>query len=551
MGSINFCSSCGYKLEGSPKFCPECGNSLTKEVSSGFSFSPFGGGISKIASKTASIVSGATDSIKKSIDKKEEASRKTVNVTSLRYEDGMPEQTIGSLWALVGNGVTKRDARIIFTSKSLLAYVRGSYIMNRLAQKSVLGKLATKNKEEILYFKIDLKDIKQISRIQSPISQEFSYEIVTAKETFSINTKAEPYTFSLYISMVLNFDTSLFNIELMDDEHVENVTAATVDFGEGKKYGTIYITNKRVCFTKLVNTKIINKSNRMMMEEGTELVFSIDKDRLKDIAAESKGFTNCEYIIKYDRRHYVVQFAKIVPKAFWSLIPCATGNKDLLERKKKIMKGVKVGLLAASFLGVAGDADASDVDVDSPEFDFDGDGDIDAIGFDSDGDGVLDSLAYDTDEDGLMDTFAMDSDGDGMVDDLAYDSNGDGVIDTVEMDTNGDGIMDAKSVDTNGDGSFDTFVKDSNGDGAIDSFASDMDGDGQLDTFSMDTNNDGIFDTTATDANGDGMIDKVAFDTNGDGRFDAIKMDTNNDGILDTTGIDVNYDGSLDGMYRN
>lgn len=555
MENINFCPSCGRKLEGSPKFCPECGKALVEGVSSGFSFSKLSSNVSDIVSKTASKVSETTSNIKKNLDNKEKASRKTVNVKSLKYKDDTPERVIGAFNVKLGTEFIKKPVCIHFTTKALLIYTSRN--------QSILQRLTSKDEEAVLDCKIDLKDIKQISRVQSPMSKLLSYEIVTTKETYSMCIEAEPYSFSLYLSMVLNFDISIFNIELLSGESVKYVTAATVKSSDGKNYGTLYITNKRVVFAKIANSTLALKSERLTTEEGTEVLFSIDIERFKTIVSENRGLTNCEYPVKDDNGHYVIKFSKVVPKPFLALVSNAKGNKDLLERKKKVMKGFKIILLVASFLGIAGDADADEPDIDSEEFDMDGDGEIDTVGYDvdgdgnidtfesdTDGDGVMDTFASDTDGDGVMDSFASDSNGDGVIDDVAYDSNGDGMVDTIEMDTNGDGIMDAKSMDTDGDGTFDTIGKDSNGDGVIDTFGSDMDGDGKLDTFSMDTNNDGVMDTLAADTNGDGMIDKVAFDTNGDGAFDAIKMDTNNDGILDTTGVDVNYDGKIDTAYR-
>lgn len=554
-GNINFCSSCGHKVDGSPKFCPECGKALVEGVSSGFSFSRLGGNVSDIMSKTASKVSETTSNIKKNLNDKEEASRKTVNITSLKYKDDSPERVVGAFYVKLGAELVKKPVCVHFTTKALLIYAS--------RDKSILQRLFSKDEEAVLDCKIDLKDIKQISRVQYPLSKLFSYEIVTANKTYSMCTEVEPYTFSLYLSMVLNFDSSIFNIDLLPEERVKFVTAVTVDSGDGKNYGTLYISNKRVVFARIANSTLARKSDRLTTEEGTEVLFSIDLEHFKTIVSENRGLTNCEYLVKDDNGHYVIHFSKVVPKPFLALVPNAIGNKDLLERKKKVMKGLKIVLLVVSFLGLAGDADADEADVDTEEFDMDGDGEIDTIGYDTDGDGVMDTFASDTDGDGVMDTFACDTDGDGVmdsfasdsngdgvIDDIAYDSNGDGMIDTVEMDTNGDGIMDAKAMDADGDGTFDTLGKDSNGDGVIDTFGADMDGDGNLDTFSMDTNNDGVMDTLAADTNGDGMIDKVAFDTNGDGAYDAIKMDTNNDGILDTTGVDVNYDGRMDTAYR-
>lgn len=547
MGNINFCPSCGHKIEGSPKFCPECGKALVEGATSGFSFSKLSSNVSDVASKTVSKVSEATSNIKKNYKDKEEASRKTINVTSLKYKDDSPERLIGAFNVKLGAEFVKKSVCVHFTTKALLIYVSRN--------------LFSKNKEAILDCKIDLKDIKQISRVQSLFSKLFSYEIITANKTYSMCVESEPYFFSLYLSMVLNFDSSIFNIDLLPEERIKYVTAATVDSGDGKNYGTLYVTNKRVIFAKIVNGG--KKSQRMICEEGTSIMFSIDLEHFKTIVSETRGLTNCEYLVKDDNAHYVIKFSKVVPKPFLALVSNAKGNKDLLERKKKVMKGLKIILLVASFLGIAGDADADEPDIDSEEFDMDGDGEIDTIGYDvdgdgdidtfemdSNGDGVMDTFASDTDGDGVMDSFARDSNGDGVIDDVAYDSNGDGMVDTVEMDADGDGIMDAKSMDTDGDGTLDTIGKDTNGDGVIDTFGSDMDGDGNLDTFSMDTNNDGVMDTPAADTNGDGMIDKVAFDTNGDGTFDAIKMDTNNDGILDTTGVDVNYDGKIDTIFR-
>lgn len=542
MGNINFCPSCGHKIEGSPKFCPECGKALAEGVSSGFSFSKLSSNVSDIVSKTASKVSETTSNIKKNYNDKEEASRKTVKVISLKYKEDSPERVIGAFNVKLGTEFVKKPVCVHFTTKALLLYVSPN--------QSFLQRLFSKDEEAVLDSKIDLKDIKQISRVQSPFSKLFTYEIITLNNTYSMCIEAEPYSFSLYLSMVLNFDSSIFNIDLLPGERIKYVTAATVNSGDGKNYGTLYISNKRVVFAKISSSSIALKSDRLTIEEGTDVLFSIDIERFKTIVSENRGLTNCEYPVKDDNGHYVIHFSGVVPKPFLALVPNATGNKDLLERKKKVMKGLKVALLVASFLGLAGDADADETDVDSNEFDMDGDGEIDTVAYDSDGDGVVDSFASDTDGDGVMDTFASDSNGDGVIDDMAYDSDGDGMVDTVEMDTDGDGIMDAKSMDTDGDGTFDTIGKDSNGDGVIDTFGADMDGDGSLDTFSMDTNNDGVMDTLAADTNGDGMIDKVAFDTNGDGAFDAIKMDTNGDGILDTTGVDLNYDGKIDAAYR-
>ncbi len=552
--SMNFCPSCGRKIEGAPKFCPECGRPLEGGVFAGSSMSKLAGGMANIYSTTSSTMQGVASNIKKNLNEKEVASRKTMSVLSVKYDDEAEEKTIGQCDVMIGSGMLKAQGSVAVTNKALLFYKDSGPLKIFHKKIQSLGNKIGISTHKMLYHKIPLKDIVRISRAKSVRDRMIYYSIETKLATHSLYFLNKPYLFSKHLSKVLNFDTCIYNIDLLPGENVEYITHAIVESANGTNYGTLYITNLRLAFARIVGSKIgvQRPSSRMTAEEGTEELFSIERFRLSNIVSEQKSWTACEYHINDDGADYIIKFSNRVPKAFLELVPNAEGDEDILQRKNNIKKGFKVAMLVASFVGLgsiadaAEDADVDDMDMDSEEMDLDDDGDIDAIGVDADGDGDIDAIGLDSDGDGQIDAIGVDSDGDGDIDAIGVDSDGDGDIDAIGVDADSDGDIDAIGVDSDGDGVIDMAGVDTNGNRVIDTAGIDTNGDGQIDAIGVDSDGDGQIDAIGVDADSDGDIDAIGLDTNGDGVIDMAGVDTNGNGMIDTAGIDTNGDGVID-----
>lgn len=454
MGNVNFCPNCGHKVEGTPKFCPECGKTITGKPSSGLSLSDVGGGVINAYGKVSSKIKEKTDSVKANYAEKKEANTKVLSVLSVRAKDDAPEQKIGTL------GKGKGTEKIEITTKAIYHYCPKRKNILQAYLDNLTKRWKKKPDEMVLASKINLKDIKQISKVLSPLNKQCSFHIITNNGTYDFDILSEPYLFSLYLFKALKFDKCIFNIDLLSGEIPQAITPAIVETYEGKVYGTLYITNQRVIFAKLGGGAFEFKSSRYLIEEGEDVVFSFGKDDLRGITTEKLKAMNCEYHIVSENKEYIVSFNK-VPKAFLDLVPNAEGDQKIHKRKKTLMKAFAFVLIFVKLFGLGGDtdADAADMDMDTDdidmdtdnlevEVDLDGDGDVDAIGYDLDGDGDIDGMAVDCDNDGTMDSIALDADGDGTIDSVAYDTDGDGNIDEVEIDSDGEGKMDTTITDS-------------------------------------------------------------------------------------------------------
>ena len=555
MENVKFCPSCGSKLEGNVKFCPSCGKPLGQQQQQTVPLEEKKGcsPISilllpiKITLWPFTLIYKVA---KKFFDKKQVATKRGVAVTSLKYKEDAPEKTIGKCGAVGGDGFPKKWMNIVFTNKEISVYRTNGPIM----------RMITKNIDNIFLYRINLKDIVSVSRSRVMGSYD-RVDVNTNDKTYTFYfSNNPPYTFYMYLSKVLNFESSIFNIDLLPNEEVKMVAPAILGSGLKPAFGTLYLTNKRLVYTKM--THVMASAKTMKVDEGTELVFSVELEQLKNNIFEKRGVTTCEYVINCKQGQYTLQFEQLVPGALLALIPGAEGNKDILERKKNIKKGLKIVTIILMLVGAASadfdadDVDADDLDVDADDFDYDaeeidldGDGDIDAIEFDSDGDGVMDSVVADTDGDGLVDSIGVDSDGDGALDTIGMDTDGDGYLDTVGADTDGDGALDTIGVDSDGDGYIDTVGADTDGDGYLDTVGADTDGDGYLDTVGADTDGDGFVDTVGADTDGDGYVDTVAVDVDGNGSVDAVGVDVNGDGAVDVAGFDTNGNGTIDTVF--
>lgn len=449
MGNFKYCPNCGHKLDEAQKFCPECGKALTDEGKSGFSFSKIGKGLSgllgkvkesEVYNKATDAASGALNKAKGAIKEKTEATRVTAKVIGKIYQESQ-ERVITKLSATYGDGLMTKSIKIEFTNKALKIY----------ETDGVIGKKLKKTATDELLYNIPLNDITEVYR-QENIGGNVIYYVVTTEKTHPIFLSSETYRFFLKLSSVLKFEGGLYNVELAPDE-----TMVCVANGQFKKSPcTIYLTDKRILVAAF------GKKEKMfggaaVKTEGKELVLDLQLNEVN--IREELGALNANYIISSSADNYTIAFNKEVPQEFLSIVPDAVGNKELLERQKKLKKGLKVASIAVGVLaGGAIDMDADDLDVDDMdmelddgdldadeiEVDLDGDGDVDSIGYDLDGDGDVDAFSVDCDNDGTMDSIAIDSDGDGTVDTVSYDTNGDGAIDEVEST----GAEETESVET-------------------------------------------------------------------------------------------------------
>ena len=453
MGNFKYCPNCGHKLDGAQKFCPECGNALTDEGKSVFSFSKIGKGVSgllgkvkesEVYNKATNAASGALNKAKGAIKEKTEATRVTAKVIGKIYQESQ-ERVITKLSATYGDGLMPKSIKIEFTNQALKIYETDGAIVKKLK------KTAT---DELLY-NIPLNDITEVYR-QENIGGNVIYYVVTTEKTHPIFLSSEPYRFFLKLSSVLKFEGGLYNVELAPDE-----TMVCVANGQFKKSPcTIYLTDKRILVAAFGKKEKLF-GGAAVKTEGKELVLDLQLNEVN--IREELGALNANYIISSSADNYTIAFNKVVPQEFLSIVPNAIGNKELLERQKKLKKGLKVSSIAVGVLaGGAIDMDADDLDVDDMDMELD-DGDLDAdeIEVDLDGDGDVDSIGYDFDGDGDVDAFAVDCDNDGTMDSIAIDADGDGCIDSVSYDTNGDGVVDEVEVDTDGDGEMDTTITDS------------------------------------------------------------------------------------------
>ena len=434
---MNYCPSCGSKIDAGVKFCPNCGRNLTGGTNVSFSFSSI-----------LENLSGLLDTVKNTLKSKTEASRITSKVTGLVYSSS-EEKVISKLSAQYGAGFNPKSIRIDFTTHSIKIYQTSGFIKKKINIQT----------EEVLLHDISLNDIKCVYKQKSP-GGNWVYYISTEAKDHPIFLSSLPYRFPLKLSTVLLFESNLYNVKLGSNERM-----VTIANGYHKKNSaTIYITDKRILVTevigyqKLFGTKVTDKL------EGTKLVLDIKLEQAN--IAERRGLTNADYVISVGSEKHTITFSKMVPREFLLMVPDARGNKDLLERQKKIKKGLKFFVLIAGLLSGSLDMDAEEIDVedigddiDCQEVDLDGDGDVDAIGVDMDGDGNIDTLAVDCNNDGVFDSLAVDTNGDGSIDQIAYDTNGDGAFDEIEMDTDGDGVIDTAGVDTDGDGVIDTVTE--------------------------------------------------------------------------------------------
>ena len=542
MENVKFCPSCGCKLEGNVKFCPSCGKPLgqqqpqTTPLEEKKGCSPISILLLpiKITLWPFTLIYKVA---KKFFDKKQVATKRGVAVTSLKYKEDAPEKTIGKCGAVGGDGFPKKWLNIVFTNKDMSVYRTNGPIM----------RMITKNIDNVFLYRISLKDIVGVSRSRVMGSYD-RVDVETKGKTYTFYfSNNPPYTFYMYLSKVLNFESSLFNIDLLPNEEVKMVAPAILGSGLKPSFGTLYLTNKRLVYTKL--TSVLASAKVMKVDEGTELVFSIELEQLKNNMFEKRGVTTCEYIINCKQGQYTLQFEQVVPAQLLALVPGAEGNKEILERKKKIKNGIKIVTIILMLVGAASaDFDADDIDADGLDVDAD-DFDCDAVEVDLDGDGDIDAIEFDSDGDGVMDSIVADTDGDGFVDSIGVDSDGDGLVDTVGMDTDGDGYLDAVGVDSDGDGALDAVGMDTDGDGYLDTVATDSDGDGALDTIGMDTDGDGYLDTVGSDTDGDGFVDTVGVDVDGNGTIDAVGVDVNGDGVVDVAGFDTNGNGAIDTVF--
>ena len=557
MEDMNFCPSCGQQLQTGSKFCPKCGRSLAQEPetkSSGLSFSKIGKGLSSffgkvkesdIFEKAVQSVNDATAKVKETVKEKTEGSRVTVKVLGCAYNTSQ-EKVVDKMKATYGDGFLPTDVQIQFTTHAIKIYeISGVF-----------------SKEANLLYDIPLSTIREVYR-QSNLSGNYIYYISTPEKDHPIYLSSEPYRFLVKLGTVLKMDGGLYNFDLLPDEKV--VCAANGKYENSAC--TIYLTNKRLIVTKLVG---FNKMSNVK-SEGAELAANLEFDKITNII-ETLGMFNADYTVTSESGSFTLTFDKEVPQAFLALVPGAVGNKELLEKKKKMKKGLKVAVAAAAILGAGmADGDDSDDDMDDDDMDddndfddddmegvdMDGDGQIDEIGVDTDGDGVIDTVGVDSNGDGAIDAVGVDTDGDGMIDTVGVDSDYDGAIDTVGVDTDGNGSIDTVGVDTDGDGAIDevgtvnepeVYGADTDGDGDIDAVGVDSDGDGQIDEIGVDTDGDGVIDTVGVDSNGDGAIDAVGVDTDGDGMIDTVGVDSDFDGAIDTVGVDTDGDGIVDTM---
>ena len=253
---MNFCPYCGRKIEGAPKFCSECGKSLVEGITVGSSLSKLGGGMANICSKTSATVQRVAGNIKKNLDEKESANRKTLSVLFAKYDDAAEEKTIGQCAVMMGTGILKAQGSVVITNKALLLYKNCGplKIFNKKIQS--IGNKIGLSTTNMLDHKIPLKDIVRISRTKSARDQLIQYSIETKSTSHTLSFLQKPYVFSQYLSKVLYFDTCIYNIDLLPGEDVKYITYAIVKSASGTNYGTLYITNMRLAFARIVGGKM-------------------------------------------------------------------------------------------------------------------------------------------------------------------------------------------------------------------------------------------------------------------------------------------------------
>jgi len=211
---------------------------------------------------------------------------------------------------------------------------------------------------------------------------------------------------------------------------------------------------------------------------------------------------------------------------------------------------------------VDGDSISNQDEGQSEDVDTDGDGTPDAEDLDSDNDGIPDQAEagdldlqtppYDTDNDGVPDFRDDDSDGDGISDaeEGGGDADGDGRLDSQEVDADDDGMLDADegTGDFDGDGIPDFLDPDSDNDGVPDSIEGDgdVDGDGIPNDEDLDSDNDGIPDSIegGFDHDNDGRPNNLDLDSDDDGIPDSVEgaVDTDGDSLIDSLDSDSDND---------
>ncbi len=566
---MNFCPGCGQPLQPDTVFCPKCGRQIISETQPkqrGFSFSKLRESMkdlsakakeSKIGTTVAGAASGIVSKVKDRVANINQWDGELVRTHPLTLPDNVSDQIV---FKGKGGGILKgkfatfaKDGKIVLTRKSVQFYDVP------FGKSLIPGK---KHDASKLVHTINLADIDSIKKETNKLGM--TSILVTAKgEVCDITAAKDPSRFLLFLTRLAGIEGNLLNIKLRENEKVIdtcNIEAKMDRWGVGWRNSTIYLTNQRI---------VINHGGDA--NEGWLLSYEIDREKIKEIT-EDKQAMNCLYTIISDGEPVVIKFQGIVPSWFLGMVKNGEGNAAQLKRKGNLMKGAKVALVAASLLGVAGDADADvdddmdvdvddDFDMDTDTVDLDGDGiddtmmvDTDGDGMydtayiDTDGDGTFDSMAVDVDGDGTFDAIGMDTDGDGAIDSIAVDADGDGAMDTMAVDVDGDGTIDAVGMDTDGNGSIDTIAVDADGDGVMETTMVDVDGDGTIDAVGMDTDGDGAIDTMTVDTDGDGVMDTTMVDVDGDGTFDAVGMDTNGDGAIDTVGVDTDGDGTIDSI---
>ena len=402
-----------------------CGTKRTKHMSE------FKKGLSSFFGKVSKAAIDATNKVKDTYNEKEEASKRVAKV-SLLPNSNKEESIIAEMNVQYGTGLIKgADTKLVLTTTSIM--INGS--------SSLLKKTATSL--------IKLSDIKEIHKAKNPVSKVVSYTIVTTKGEHTFAILKKPYKFIQNLSKIVKIEGNLYSIDLLPNETILGIYDGAVKSNLLLSTdGTLYLTDKRIIFAKIPK---LDGSG-----EGSEIVYNLSRDQIQ--IRENKSIASCDYSFTSSDAEFVFKFSGLVPQAFLDLVPGAEGNKDILERRKKAGKVLKVAGMVAAVAGVGGVAEGAEMDddmddmeedgfddMDTEEVDLDGDGDVDAVGYDTDGDGQIDTMEVDADNDGTMDTIATDSDGDGAIDSTMSDTDGDGQIDDVSSET------DSNSEETGGE----------------------------------------------------------------------------------------------------
>ncbi len=319
MKNLNFCPKCGWKVEGDPKFCPQCGGSLSNDVQPESLSSKLSGGAMSFLSQAVKKATETTENIKKNIEDKKESTRKIVDVVALKYSDDVQEQNVGCFYAMLG---TNKTVLVRVSNKALYIYT------NR--NQSILNRYFELDENALLERKIDLNEIKQVSRVQSLLTKLSTFDIVTSKGTYSLKMPFHPFAVGENLSKVLTFDSNILNVELQADEEIQSVVSAIVESGAGKNYGTLYMSNKRLVYTRIEGGSVWNnyKADMLTREEGTEVLFSIDIERLKNIISRVNG----EYYIKDEYGDFIIkEFDPGVPDEFLALFAKPAKNKPIVK----------------------------------------------------------------------------------------------------------------------------------------------------------------------------------------------------------------------------